>query len=354
VPIAAPIAAPTAALASDRGCAVCPQAKAIARRGGRLLLLRLVAVSLATGYAAAVRADVDKVSDRGERVFAAELELGAGIESYRNPIAFIGDEGAPIGLARGARRVSSPFREATLSLDMALPSAGGWAWTGAYLLEARRSSGLHGLDHDRHTLALGATHELDDADLGAEILFERLDVGGGDFRRHALGLRLEYLVQQDERSAQGLTLEWKRYRHDFPDDIEDGDRVSLAWARRSVDEHGGGWRTKLAAAEMSNRWGYDDFSYRELVARIERVFVPAPEWTLSLGIAPRWTRFGGAAPDRDFTRDDRRLAGIAGVSRALGERASLQCEAEHGRQYSNAAQARSRWNIVGCSLRLVL
>ncbi|MBN8441922.1 MAG: hypothetical protein J0M28_09535 [Thauera sp.] len=365
-PIAGPIVAltvvlivePIAVLASDPRWVARPHVKAAARQGGRPMALRCLAAVLAVFAAQGVWAERGEVSAPqagapGEaKVFAAELEIGAGVESYRNPIAFIGEDATAIGLARKARRVSSPFREAALSVDMALPVAPGWAWTGASALEARRSSDLSALDHDRHTLTIGATRELDDDELGAELLFERLDVGSA-FGRQAYGLRLDYVSRPDDAVAQGIALEWKRYRHDFPDDIEDGDRVSLTWARNSADDEGRGWRVKLAAAMLKNRWGYDDFSYRELAARAERVFVPAPDWTLSLGLAPRWTRYDDEAPDAGYRREDRRLTGVVGVGRALGEHASLQCEAELGRLYSNAPQARSRWNIAGCSLRLL-
>lgn len=365
-PIAGPIAGPIvgltvepiAALASDSRCYCGPRGQAVALQAVRLPGWRCAVAALMLCAAQTAWAERDEASESqlrgagGAKTFAAELEFGAGVESYRNPIAFIGEDATAIGLARTAPRVSSPFREAALSVDMALPVVPGWAWTGAYALEARRSSELSALDHDRHTLTIGAVRELDDDELGAELLFERLDVGG-EFGRQAYGLRLDYVSRPDDAVAQGVTLEWKRYRHDFPDDIEDGDRVSLTWARSSADDEGSGWRVKLAAAMSKNRWGYGDFSYRELAARAERVFVPAPDWTLSLGLAPRWTRYDDEAPGAGYRREDRRLTGVVGVGRALGEQASLQCEAELGRLYSNDPQARSRWNIAGCSLRLL-
>jgi len=357
--IAAPTVGPIVALASDRGVIAPARVQKAARSGGRLRHCLLVAL-LAAVVAPVARATwdeatghVDHATHDETQVFSAEFALDAGVESYRNPVALIDDDGTAVALARSARRVSSPFREAALNVDLELPFAPSWAWTGSYALESRRSTDLPGLDHDRHTLTLGVLRESGDSELGAELLFEHLEVGSGDFRRRAFGLRIDYLPFAGDSAAEGLSLEWKRYRHGFPDDIEDGDRLSVAWTRHSGNGLGGGWRTKLVAAALFNRWGYDDFAYRELSARVERVFVPAPEWTFTLGVTPRWRRFGAPAPGTDFTRDDRRLTGVATLSRALGEHASLQCEAELGRLYSNDALVRSRWNTLACGLRLV-
>lgn len=300
--------------------------------------------------------DVDEalpgaLADDG-RALGAEIELGAGVESFRNPVALIGDDGTTIELGRDGRHVSSAYREATLGVDLELPAGAGWAWTGAWNTEARRSTELSGLDHDTHTIALGVVRELGDGELGADAVFERLDVGHGDFRRRAAGLRLHWLVPLQTDGAQGVSLEWKRYRHGFPDDIEDGDRLSLAWAARTGGADGEGWRARVAATALRNRWGYDDFSYRELSARVERILVPASGWTLNLGLAPRWTRFGDVTPGADVRREDRRLTAAAGIEREIGEQASVLCEAEFGRRDSTDSQARSRWKAAGCSLRL--
>lgn len=365
VQIVAPTAAPTvvrtavpiAASASERVRSRRLPTQATARRAGRLCGVAVAVLALwgTSPVCAQSSEEADtllRAPDDRERALSAEIEVGLGIESYRNPVALIGDDGTTIELGRGGQRVSSAFREATLGVDVELPAGVGWAWTAAWNMEARRLSELSELDHDNHTLALGVLRELGEGELGAEALFERLDVAHGDFRRRASGLRLQYLLRRDERSAQGVSVEWKRYRHGVPDDIEDGDRVSLAWVVRRADEWGDGWRARLAVAALANRWGYDDFSYRELSARLERVLVPAPGWTLNLGVAPRWTHFMDAAPDADFTRRDRRVTAVAGIGRAFGEHASVQCEAELGRRLSTDTLLSSRWHTAGCSVRL--
>lgn len=283
--------------------------------------------------------------------WSSALELGVGYETYRNPSALIDDVNV---VQPGTGRVErgSQYLDAILYLDLTLPLSGSREWIGNLELEARRTPALPELDKQRLRLYTGPSLALEDAELELLLAMDELDLGGGDFKRHGLGLRSN-IVWNEEARRHVVTLDWLRYRHDGIEDLYDGDRVNLRYARRQTLE--GEMRPTITlrtgVAADRNRWGFDDLSGREWLFDIEASAEPSAGWRWSASLGMRLAGFQAPAPGLTYKRRDRRVSLLLEAERQLGKDASLSCAVETIHRESSDPLAETDMRRIGCALK---
>lgn len=278
------------------------------------------------------------------------LAVGAGFERNRNGTVLVDEVDGRRPEDDGAHDQSA-FLDGQLALDLELPLASGQAWIGALDLNVRRYAHLPELDQDKTLLRTGPALPLGDGEAELLLAIDTLALGSGDFKRRALGLEINWNADIADGRGKSRLL-WQRQRHAGLDDLYDRDRLALGhdqswskdgpWHPRWIVR--GGWQRER------NRWGFADLSSQGAHLELEYQVSPRGGWTLIglLGVAA--TRYGGPAPDQDFTRRDRRQTLTLALEYALGEGTSFRCDLETQRQNSSDPQAEARSSRLGCGL----
>ena len=288
------------------------------------------------------------------RIAETTLAVSAGFEHNRNATVLVEDADGRRPENDGAS-TQSAFLDSQLGLDLELPLASGQAWIGTLDLNLRRYAHLPELNRDKIALRTGPGLPLGDAEAELLLAIDTLSLGGGDFRRRALGLEINRTAAVAGGRGKSRLL-WQRQRHAGLDDLYDRDRLALDHAQTWASD--GPWRPSWTVRggwqSERNRWGYDDLSSRGAHLELEFQVSPRTEWTFIAWMGVAWTRYGGPAPDEDFTRRDRRQTLALAVEYPLDDAKNFRCDLETLRQNSNDSLAEARSSRLGCGLEWAL